>query len=88
MTMAYAVEPNSTLAKVAVVTSRKVGKAVVRSKVRRRLREILRHLRPDLVEGCELICWAKPPAAKAKFSSLREECLILAKKLSILRAKE
>lgn len=52
---------------VGLVVSKKVGKAVVRNKVRRRLREILRrmHLPP-----CELVVVAQPDAAGAEYAEL------------------
>ena len=67
----------------AVVVSRRVGPAVIRNKVKRRLREIYRHELPRLKTGIWLIVTAKPAAARASLASLRSEWLRLAQRLSI-----
>lgn len=59
--------------RVAIVVSRKVGKAVVRNRVRRRLREALLAL---LREGgswpsFDVMIVAKPSAAEASFADLK-----------------
>jgi ribonuclease P protein component len=50
--------------------SRRVGKAVVRNRVKRRLREILRSV--PVEPGWDIIFIARPPAAGAGFASLRK----------------
>ncbi len=67
----------------AVVVSRRVGSAVTRNKVKRRLREIYRHELPRLKPGLWLVVTAKPGAATASLASLRAEWLRLAQRLSI-----
>jgi ribonuclease P protein component len=67
-----------------LITSRRLGEAVARNRVRRRLREICRLHRPLLISGLLIVVAAKPMAARASFQELREEWLILAKRLSIL----
>jgi len=67
----------------AVVVSRRVGSAVVRNRVKRRLRDIFRHQLPSLKRGLWLVITAKPPAATAKTQALRSEWLRLGKRLSI-----
>ncbi len=49
--------------------SNKVGKAVVRNKVKRRLRAITQTALPEL-KGCQAIIAANPSAADKDFSSL------------------
>jgi ribonuclease P protein component len=58
-------------ARAAVVVSGKVGKAVVRNKVRRRLREILRR-GADSTRPVDLVLTARPDAATASFADLCE----------------
>ena len=71
--------------RVGIVTSRRVGGAVVRNRVRRLLREIFRVMRPRLVRGVWLVAVAKSSAAKASLSKLGEECSQLARRAAILR---
>jgi len=72
-------------ARVGIVTSRRVGGAVQRNRVRRRLREIFRARRGEVAAGLWLVVVAKPGADNAAFADLREEWLRLAGRLSILR---
>ena len=67
----------------AVVVSRRVGPAVTRNKVKRRLREIYRHELPRLKQGLWLVITAKPAAATASLAALRSEWLRLGQRLSI-----
>jgi len=73
---------------VGVVTSRRVGNAVVRNRVRRRLREILRECLPRIASGLRVVVVAKPAAAGAEFGGLRAEWLLLAQRLSIFADSE
>jgi ribonuclease P protein component len=66
------------------VTSRKVGGAVARNRVRRRLREIVRKCQHDIGEGFWIVLIARPAAARASYSALEDEWLRLARRASIL----
>jgi ribonuclease P protein component len=68
-----------------LVTSRRVGGAVVRNRVRRRLREIVRRHQHALANGLWLVVVARPAAAAASSAALEEEWLRLARRASILR---
>jgi ribonuclease P protein component len=68
------------------ITSRKVGGAVVRNRVRRRLREIVRKHQHDIGEGFWIVLIARPAAANASYSALEDEWLRLARRASILAA--
>ena len=66
------------------VTSRKIGGAVVRNRVRRRLREIVRKHQHDLREDFWIVLIARPDATRASYHALEDEWLRLAKRASIL----
>jgi len=68
------------------ITSRKIGGAVVRNRVRRRLREIVRKHQHDIGEGFWIVLIARPAAARATYSALEDEWLRLARRASILAA--
>jgi ribonuclease P protein component len=66
------------------VTSRRIGGAVVRNRVRRRLREIVRQHQHELRAGFCFVLIAKNAAATASYRSLEDEWLRLARRASIL----
>ena len=75
---------NETRARVGIVTTRKVGMAVVRNRIRRRIREVFRLHQFDLITGVWLVTIARPSAAKASFRELERDWLRLAERASIL----
>lgn len=66
------------------VTSKRVGNAVMRNRVRRRLREAVRLHQRALRAGLWIVLIARPGAAKATYQQLEHEWLRLAKRASIL----
>ena len=66
------------------ITSRRVGGAVVRSRLRRRLREIVRHHQNEIVSTAWVVTIAQTAAPKATYRQLEDEWLRLAKRASIL----
>lgn len=72
-------------ARIGFITSRKVGGAVARNLVRRRLREVVRLIRPQIMGGTWLVIVAKPRAAKATQAALRDEWAALARRAGILK---
>ena len=69
--------------KVGFSVSKKVGKAVVRNKVKRRLRECFRPLLGDVKTGLYVIV-ARSSAAEAAFDDLRKDVRYLLKKQDAL----
>ena len=67
--------------------SRKVGKAVVRNKVRRRLRECFRPLMGDVKNGLYVVV-ARPAAAEAAFDALEKDVRYLLRKHGALKTPE
>jgi ribonuclease P protein component len=70
--------------RVGFITSRRLGGAVVRNRVRRRLREIVRQHQHDLREDFWIVLIARRDAAKVSYRALEHEWLRLAKRASIL----
>ncbi len=75
---------NSGPCRVGFVTSRRLGGAVVRNRVRRHLREIVRQYQHDLREDFWIVLIARRDAASADYHALEHEWLHLAKRASIL----
>ena len=70
------------LSRYAFAVAKRVGTAVVRNKVRRRLRETLRLL--PLREGYDIVITARPEAARSTFQALRAELALLLRRARIL----
>ena len=66
------------------VTSGRLGGAVVRNRVRRRLREIVRRHQHELRQGFWFVIIARYEAATASYDALEDEWLRLARRASIL----
>jgi ribonuclease P protein component len=67
-------------ARVGIITSRRVGGAVQRNGMRRRIREIVRPVRSQLLRGLWMVVIVKHPAVEASFAGLRDEWSQLARK--------
>jgi len=68
------------------ITSRALGGAVVRNRVRRRLREIVRKHQHEIVRGNWIVTIARASAAGASYQQLEAEWLRLTRRASILAA--
>jgi ribonuclease P protein component len=66
------------------ITSKRIGGAVARNRVRRRLRDIVRTQQGRLREGFWFVVIARPAAVHASYSALKDEWLRLAERASIL----
>jgi ribonuclease P protein component len=70
--------------RVGFVTSKRIGRAVMRNLVRRRLRDIVRTQQARLRNGFWIVVVARPAAARASYRELKDEWLRLAERASIL----
>ncbi len=68
-----------------ITVSTKVGKAVVRNRVRRRLREIYRLHEGELALGVDLVLVARVRSAQVRYRALERDFLRIADKLGIVR---
>ena len=66
------------------VTSRKIGGAVARNRVRRRLREIVRRHQHRMIKPVWMVTIAREASAEASYAELEDAWLRLAKRASIL----
>ena len=66
------------------ITSRRVGRAVIRNRIRRRLREIFRKHQHEISSGVWIVTIASPRAARETSRALEDEWLRLARRASIL----
>lgn len=76
--------PDSTAPHAGFTTTKRIGNAVVRNKVRRRLRMIVREFFPRLKGTQDLVTIAKYPAVKAEYAELRQEWQRLATRAGLL----
>ena len=73
------------LTRYAFAISKRVGNAVTRNRVKRRLREILRL--SALTQGHDIVIVARPAAAETDFQSLNTELMMLLKRARLLKAE-
>lgn len=70
-----------------IATGRRIGGAVVRNRVRRRIRESLRALVPRLEIGWDVLIVARPDSATASLAELAGTLERLLDKVGVLRAE-
>jgi len=80
----FAPVESSVPCRVGLIASRRIGGAVARNRVRRRLREIVRRHQHDLRNGFWIVLVAKRDAVNASYHELEHEVLRLARRASIL----
>jgi ribonuclease P protein component len=67
-----------------IVTSRKLGTAVVRNRLRRQFREVVRAHRAEIVPGHEFVMIPRWRAVTAEFAELEADWLRLARRQGLL----
>lgn len=78
----HAFPGNSGSARLGLSVSKKVGNAVQRNSVKRRLREVFRSKLPYIQGETDFVISARPAAADASYDDLAEEFEIALRKLS------
>jgi ribonuclease P protein component len=56
----------------AIIISRKIGKAVIRNKIRRRIRGIIRTRQKEIIKGCRIIIRVKKEIQTLSYQKLQE----------------
>ena len=82
----YAKKNHSATNRVGVTVSKKIGGAVVRNRVRRRLREVYRLSETRFCSGWDIVVVARSRCINADFQKLSAAYLSLAEKAGILEA--
>ena len=68
-----------------IVTGRRIGNAVRRNRVRRRLREIIRREGDRIASGIQLVIIARQHSTQATMNELKEDWASCARRAGILR---
>ena len=84
----YARKNRTAANRVGVTVGKKLGCAVVRNRVRRRLREVYRLNEYRFLPGWDIVVVARSRCIKADFRKLTEAYLSLAEKAGVLRPEE
>ena len=71
-----------------VSISKKVGKSVLRNKIKRRIKEIFRNNMEKIKKGYDVVISVKPEAANADFKSMENQLKLLLKRGHIWHAKK
>ncbi len=74
--------------RVGITVSKKLGKAHIRNRIRRRLREVYRLHEVEFTPGWDIVVVARSRALEASFSKLTEAYLAAARKAGILHQQE
>jgi ribonuclease P protein component len=82
----YAAPNDGEPTRVGISAGKRVGGAVVRNRVRRRIREAVRRRHPELRAGHDLVFIARPPSAEADWPALRGAAEELLRRARVLDA--
>jgi ribonuclease P protein component len=80
--------PPGAASRVGVITSRKLGKAVVRSRARRLLRECFRRHQQEFVEPLDVVLVARAGIRRRKFGDVERDFLQVLRRARLLRLGE
>ena len=84
----YARKNRTETNRVGITVSKKLGKAHIRNRVRRRLREVYRIHEDQFQSGWDIVVVARSKAIDAPFDQLTKGYLALARKAGILRTED
>lgn len=84
----YARKNREGINRVGITVSKKLGKAHIRNRIRRRLREIYRLNEDKFLPGWDIVLVGRGKALDADFAAIMNSFLSLAKKAGILREEQ
>ena len=84
----YARKNRSETNRIGITVSKKLGKAHIRNRIRRRLREIYRLNEEKFLPGWDIVLVGRGKALDADFTAMMSNFLSLAKKAGILAEEE
>ena len=85
--VAYIIKNNDGLNRVGFSVSKKIGKSVVRNKVKRRLKEIYRLLHNELKLGYDIVFTARVRSNEATYLDLKENMIKTLRRSRVLKEK-
>ena len=83
-----ATDPTAPTLRIGIAASRKVGGAVVRNRIRRRLKAIARDLAPHLPAGTDILISVRPDAAAASSDELRASLLACLRRAKLIEVSK
>lgn len=84
----YCMKTGREARRVGYTVSTKLGKAVTRNKIRRRLREIYRLSSPRLINGVDIVIVARAKCVGAEYSKMESAFLRACTELKLLREEK
>jgi ribonuclease P protein component len=84
----YARKNGGKISRLGITTGTKLGHAVVRNRVRRRLREIYRIHEDQFLPGYDIVVVARVRAVHSKFSELERSFLKAARSMGLLKEEK
>jgi ribonuclease P protein component len=81
----YSERTNGPNFRVGISVSKRVGNAVIRNRIKRRVREVIRELEDDLSEGKDYVIIARKPTADMSFHQIKSSLIHVLKRSGVLR---
>lgn len=80
----YKIQPDVDHFKLGISVSKKIGNAVVRNRMKRQIKEIVRHLSHRIKHQIQMIVIVRKPAVEMDYQALEKSMIHIMKKVQIL----